>query len=369
MSHLKSPLTSRFFLTSHLSSPPHFSHLSTSSRHLQARAKLDTFYSREAAWAETSGEVEVLRKQVLLPHLFPTPLPLLPLHSSPSTHPLSQVVLQGELVARYRERLEQLPVAGREEEMRIIQVLHYLFILPLLLLPPTSQDAARHEVAAARADLVASQQELTAAAGRAAELEGRLGTVEAAAGAQGEAVAAAQEEMQERLAAAEERGGGGGGAVVTPVPRYSAVRSVNSHLEGHVMELQERLARQARGGRRGRKGASPGGEGVEVGIQGGGRVSAAGSQGSEAGEYLRRALASPPVQLGTEASAGGSLPVGSAHSALHLPGLDRGEASPPQLTTSPLQLTSPNHLTSPPPLHISPHLHPGLSRGGSSNGH
>ena len=294
----------------------------------------------------------MLRKQVLLPHLFPTPLPLLPLHSSPSTHPLSQVVLQGELVARYRERLEQLPVAGREEEMRIIQVLHYLFILPLLLLPPTSQDAARHEVAAARADLVASQQELTAAAGRAAELEGRLGTVEAAAGAQGEAVAAAQEEMQERLAAAEERWVG---AVVTPVPRYSAVRSVNSHLEGHVMELQERLARQARGGRRGRKGASPGGEGVEVGIQGGGRVSATGSQGSEAGEYLRRALASPPVQLGTEASAGGSLPVGSAHSALHLPGLDRGEASPPQLATSPLQLTSPNQLTSP-HLATSPHL-------------
>jgi len=69
----------------------------------QARAKLDTFYSREAAWAETSGEVEVLRKQV---------------------------VLQGELVARYRERLEQLPVAGREEEMRIIKVpLHLLILL------------------------------------------------------------------------------------------------------------------------------------------------------------------------------------------------------------------------------------------------
>merc|ERR1719495_138661 len=174
----------------------------------QAQARLETLNSREGVWATTSKEVESLKKQL---------------------------VLQGELVMRYAEKLEQLPVAGKAEEMRLIQ------------------EAASHEVAAAKTELVHVQQELTACTARASQLEGRVSILESALAQQEEILVAAQEEMQEKILAADE---------------------------------------------------------------------------SYAGEYIRRMVESPPVHLGREASvSGGSAPVGSAHSALHLPGLNRGGTS------------------------------------------
>merc|ERR1719495_206576 len=174
----------------------------------QAQARLETLNSREGVWATTSKEVENLKKQL---------------------------VLQGELVMRYAEKLEQLPVAGKAEEMRLIQ------------------EAASHEVAAAKTELVHVQQELTACTARASQLEGRVSILESALAQQEEILVAAQEEMQEKILAADE---------------------------------------------------------------------------SYAGEYIRRMVESPPVHLGREASvSGGSAPVGSAHSALHLPGLNRGGTS------------------------------------------
>jgi chromosome segregation ATPase len=129
----------------------------------QARARLEVLGTREAAWGEAAREAEELRKQV---------------------------ALQGELVERYRERLEQLPVAGRAEEMRIIQ------------------DAAKHEVAAARAELVSRLQELTASQARALELEGRAAALEQAVRGQQELVVTVQDEMGERVRVVEDRWAG-----------------------------------------------------------------------------------------------------------------------------------------------------------------
>merc|ERR1712192_163893 len=232
----------------------------------QAQARLETLISREGVWTATSKEADNLKKQL---------------------------VLQGELVMRYAEKLDQLPVAGKAEEMRIIQ------------------EAASHEVAAAKTELVHVQQELTACTARASQLESRVSTLESALGKQEEILVAVQEEMQEKISAADER--------------YAGLRSVNIHLEGNILELQERWARGEK--RRGKKGGSPSNEFLEsLGPTG---SSIVGSQGSsDAGEYIRRMVESPPVHLGREASIpGGSAPVRSAHSALHLPSLSRGGTS------------------------------------------
>ena len=111
---------------------------------------------------------------------------------------------------------------------------------------------------------------------------------------------AAQEEMQEKIVAADERSKP---QLLFPVencwfPRYAGLRSVNIHLEGNILELQERWVRkielrkgnnsvfQARGEkRRGKKGGSPSNEYLE---SLGPTSSTVGSQGSsDAGEYIR----------------------------------------------------------------------------------
>jgi len=247
----------------------------------QAQARLETLISREGVWTATSKEADNLKKQL---------------------------VLQGELVMRYAEKLDQLPVAGKAEEMRLIQ------------------EAASHEVAAAKTELVHVQQELTACTARATQLEGRVSILESALAKQEEILVAAQEEMQEKIVASDERSKP---QLSFPIencwfPRYAGLRSVNIHLEGNILELQERWARGEK--RRGKKGGSPSNEYLE---SLGPASSTVGSQGSsDAGEYIRRMVESPPVHLGREASvSGGSAPVGSAHSALHLPGLSRGGTS------------------------------------------
>ena len=193
----------------------------------QARAKLETFYTREATWKEGRREGEALRKQL---------------------------VLQGELVERYRERLDQLPTAAREQEVLIIQ------------------EAAKHEVAAAKTDLVWKQQEVAASAARVLELEARVGSLERAVGSQEELVVQVQQEMGERMEVVEER--------------YRAIRSVNIHLEGSLMELHERLERAGRGRSAG-PGAGLSSEAMEVSQGSRGPGSLVGSQSSDTGEYIR----------------------------------------------------------------------------------
>ena len=111
---------------------------------------------------------------------------------------------------------------------------------------------------------------------------------------------AAQEEMQEKIVASDERSKP---QLSFPTencwfPRYAGLRSVNIHLEGNILELQERWVRrkelqrgnnslfQARGEkRRGKKGGSPSNEYLE---SIGPASSTVGSQGSsDAGEYIR----------------------------------------------------------------------------------
>ena len=235
----------------------------------QAKARLESCAAREVAWGEARKEAESLRKQL---------------------------VVQGELVERFRERLEQLPVAGREQEIKMIQ------------------EAARHEVEKAKADLIRKSQDLTCSLAQVEQLEGRVSGLESALTSQVELVGTVQGEATERMAVAQER--------------YTAMRSVNIQLEGNVMELQdrlERLARSKRGGRQARTSQST--ECLELSVGPG--SSLVGSQGSEGGEYLggRPGAGSPPVLLGREVSLHGSAPVGSAVSALQ--GYDRGrEVSP-----------------------------------------
>merc|ERR1711994_1163698 len=101
------------------------------------------------------------------------------------------------------------------------------------------QEAASHEVAAAKTELVHVQQELTACTARASQLEGRVSILESALAQQEEILVAAQEEMQEKILAADER--------------YAGLRSVNIHLEGNILELQERWARGEETGKERRK--------------------------------------------------------------------------------------------------------------------
>ena len=75
-----------------------------------------------------------------------------------------------------------------------------------------------------------------------------MSTLESALAKQEEILVAAQEEMQEKILAADER------SVVRSilrfdifpnllVSRYAGLRSVNIHLEGNILELQERWVR------------------------------------------------------------------------------------------------------------------------------
>ena len=141
---------------------------------------------------------------------------------------------------------------------------------------------------------------LPACTARATQLEGRVSILESALAKQEEILVAAQEEMQEKIVAADERSKP---QLLFPVencwfPRYAGLRSVNIHLEGNILELQERWVKkielrkgnnsvfQARGEkRRGKKGGSPSNEYLE---SLGPTSSTVGSQGSsDAGEYIR----------------------------------------------------------------------------------
>ena len=71
--------------------------------------------------------------------------------------------------------------------------------------------------------------------------------------------------------------------------KHKALRSINSHLEGVVLELQDKLERFTRDGIK-RSGASPSSD-------------ISNSLGSDTGD-IRRAMDSPPVNLGREIMGG-----------------------------------------------------------------
>jgi len=205
-----------------------------------------------------------------------------------------QLVILGEVNMKYRERLEQLPVARSDEEMRRIR------------------EAAANEVAVARAELTAKSSELAAANGRVSDLETKLAALENGMEKQREYLEKAHGEHQEALRSVEDR--------------HSAIRAANMHLETSVLELQDRLHKV---NRRARKGNSPSTDSLDVAgghsavVQQSTSSSMAGSMGSDGGEVLRRALDSPPVHLERELSRHSvkqtdSPEVGSAHSVLNM---------------------------------------------------
>ena len=84
---------------------------------------------------------------------------------------------------------------------------------------------------------------LPACTARASQLEGRVSILESALAQQEEILVAAQEEMQEKILAADERLGLVKSTLpvfLRPLFRYAGLRSVNIHLEGNILELQER---------------------------------------------------------------------------------------------------------------------------------
>ena len=71
-------------------------------------------------WTATSKEVDNLKKQLVLQVSPFSTLRLI----------FAFIPLQGELVMRYAEKLDQLPVAGKAEEMRLIQVSMLVLVHP-----------------------------------------------------------------------------------------------------------------------------------------------------------------------------------------------------------------------------------------------
>ena len=79
--------------------------------------------------------------------------------------------------------------------------------------------------------------------------------------------------------------------------RNKALRSINSQLEFSMIELQERTERLQKtraGGKR--AGASPSSDSLDIMVM----SNISNSLGSDTGEHIRRAMDSPPVNLGRE---------------------------------------------------------------------
>ena len=148
----------------------------------QANAKLDIFRKKEENWKATEGELNNTKKKL---------------------------ILQGELIVRQKERLEHIPRAGKEEEIRLLH------------------QAALQEVGAVKSDLLHKSQELTAAHARIVELEARNAALEEGVKNQKDMIESIHEEHKERLGAVESR--------------HKAIRSINIHLESTIMELQVSL--------------------------------------------------------------------------------------------------------------------------------
>ena len=152
---------------------------------------------------------------------------------------------------RQKDLLENLPRAAREEERRIFN------------------ESATREIEALKLNLLHKSQEFAAAKARSAELENKVTKLTEGVNDQQKMIQSVHEEYQEKMGVMESK--------------HKALRSINSHLEGVVLELQREVTRDGIK----RSGASPSSD-------------ISNSLGSDTGEHIRRAMDSPPVNLGRE---------------------------------------------------------------------
>ena len=115
-------------------------------------------------------------------------------------------VLQGELVIRQKDTLDTIPRAAREEEIKMLQL------------------ASSKEIESLKATVISKSQELTAVRARTQELETKVADLTEGVAAQQKMIENIHAEYTEKLGAVE--------------CRARAVRSINSHLETTIMELQ-----------------------------------------------------------------------------------------------------------------------------------
>ena len=159
---------------------------------------------------------------------------------------------------RQKDLLENLPRAARQEERRIFN------------------ESATREIEALKLNLLHKSQEFAAAKARSTELENKVTNLTEGVNDQQKMIQSVHEEYQEKMGVMESK--------------HKALRSINSHLEGVVLELQDKLERMTRDGIK-RSGASPSSD-------------ISNSLGSDTGEHIRRAMDSPPVNLGREIMGG-----------------------------------------------------------------
>ena len=137
------------------------------------------FQKKEEAWQLCQGEYEKLKVKF---------------------------VLQGELVIRQKDTLDTIPRAAREEEIKMLQL------------------ASSKEIESLKATVISKSQELTAVRARTQELETKVADLTEGVAAQQKMIENIHAEYTEKLGAVE--------------CRARAVRSINSHLETTIMELQ-----------------------------------------------------------------------------------------------------------------------------------
>ena len=149
------------------------------------------FHKKEEAWQLCQGEYEKLKVKF---------------------------VLQGELVIRQKDHLDTIPRAAREEEIKMLQL------------------ASSKEIESLKATVISKSQELTAVRARTQELETKVADLTEGVAAQQKMIENLHAEYTEKLGAVE--------------CRARAVRSINSHLETTIMELQVGIQRRmvCRGG-------------------------------------------------------------------------------------------------------------------------
>lgn len=133
-------------------------------------------------------------------------------------------------------------------------------------------ESAAREIESLKSSLLHKSQEFAAAKAKSAELENKVNDLSEGIKSQQRMIQSVHEEYQEKMAVMESR--------------QAAVRSINSHLESVVMELQDKLERLTRHSHK-RSGASPSSD-------------ISNSLGSDTEEHMRRAMDSPPVQQARE---------------------------------------------------------------------
>jgi len=228
----------------------------------QATAKLEKYKGKESKWEKSEAEMEKMKKRMLL---------------------------QSELINSYKQTLENRPAKTNQHQIRLIT------------------EAAEAEVAAMKAQLAARTSELCLATATIADLELSTEELNKNMELQVSFLEQTQQEYKINLKAMDDR--------------YSGMRSINSHFEISILELQDRLE-TLKMSRRGRKVLSPSSDSLDLRgdlslMQTSSTSSVHGSIGSDPGEHIRRALEAPnPLHINREIEKQVSSPeVGSAQSA------------------------------------------------------